>query len=52
MTEPNHVRADNGSVLHIAVAAVMLVLAGLSLMVLDDSLDMVPSAQASIAQNR
>jgi hypothetical protein len=52
MTDTNHERADNGSVLHIAVAAVMLVVAGLGLMVLDNSLDVVTSAQASIAQQR
>ena len=53
MNEPNHQPADNGSVLHIAVAAVMLILAGLSVMVLDDSrLEVVTSAQASVAQQR
>jgi len=50
MTNTNQER--DGSVLHAAVAAVMLILAGLSLMVLDDSLDVVTSAQASIAQQR
>ena len=48
----NQKRAGDGSVLHAAVAAVMLILAGLSLMVLDDSLDMVAPAQASIQQHR
>ena len=52
MSDANHKVADNGSVLNIAVAAVMLVVAGLSLMVLDNSLDVVTSAQASIAQQR
>jgi hypothetical protein len=52
MSDANHEVADNGSVLNIAVAAAMLVLAGLSLMVLDNSLEVVTSAQASIAQQR
>ena len=52
MTDANHERADNGSVLRVATAAVMLILAGLSVMVLDDSLAMVTSAQASVAQQR
>lgn len=52
MIDANHECADNGSVLRVAAAAVMLILAGLSLMVLDESLDMVTSAQASIAQQR
>ena len=50
MTNTNQER--DGSVLRAAVTAVILVLAGLSLMVLDNSLDVVPSAQASIAQQR
>lgn len=52
MTDTNHEHAGDGSVLRVAAAAVMLILAGLSLMVLDDSLDMVISAQASVAQQR
>ena len=51
MRKTNHERADNGSVLHAAVAAVMLILAGLSLMVLDDSLVAGP-AQASVVAQR
>ena len=45
-------RADNGSVLRATVAAVMLILAGLSLLVLDNSLDVVAPAQASAVQQR
>ena len=44
----NHERADKRSVLNAALAAVLLILAGLSLMVLDDSLTMVAPAQAAI----
>jgi hypothetical protein len=52
MTETNREHAENGSMLRAAVAALLLILAGLSLMVLDESLDMVTSAQASFAQQR
>ena len=52
MADRNHERADNSGVLNIAVAAVMLILAGLSVMVLDDSLDMIAPAQAVILQHR
>ncbi len=45
-------RADNGGMLQASVAAVMLILAGLSLLVLDNSLDVVAPAQASAAQQR
>ncbi len=46
MADTNYERAENSGVLNIAVAAVMLILAGLSVMVLDDSLDMIAPAQA------
>lgn len=37
MADPQYERADNGSVLLAAMAAVMLIVAGLGLMALDDS---------------
>jgi len=49
MTVTHYERADDGSVRNTAVAAVMLIVAGLGLMVLDDS-PVVGPAQASVLQ--
>jgi hypothetical protein len=52
MIDSSDERSDNDSVFKPALAAVMLILAGLSLMVLNNRLDMVAPAQAAIVAQR
>lgn len=52
MPDTDKESADSGGVLQATVAAVMLILAGLSMLILDNSLDVVAPAQASAVQQR